>query len=299
MKIEHIASAFDGLPLELAVSEPTGKARGIVQFSHGMAEHKERYFGFMEYLSRNGFVCVIHDHRGHGASVRNAEDLGYFYTTDPDGIVDDLHQVTLYAKEHYPELPVFLFSHSMGTLVARNYLKKYDGEIEKLVLCGPPTYNGLSWLAILLAHGTHLFHGDRYRSAFLNRLSDGSYNKGFSEEGEWLNSDPEEVAVYRKDPLCGYTFTVSGYLNLFRLLHRAYRTRDWNTTNPNLEILVIAGADDPVIQTPEKVDHLVRFLGKRGYVVSGKKLYPGKRHELLLEKGREEVYRDVLTFFEA
>ncbi len=296
MKIEHITSAFDGLSLELAISVPAGTPRGIVQISHGMAEHKERYFGFMEYLSQNGFICIIHDHRGHGASVRKAEDLGYFYTADPDGIVNDLHQVTLYVKEHYPELPVYLFSHSMGTLVARNYLKKYDGAIEKLVLCGPPTYNGLSWLAIVLAHLTRLFRGDHHRSAFLNRLSDGSYNKGYRKEGEWLNSDRGEVERYHEDPLCGYTFTVSGYLNLFRLLHRAYRTRDWKVSHPELKILIIAGADDPVIQSPEKVDHLARFLQKRGYEVSGKKLYPGKKHELLLEKEREEIYRDILHF---
>ena len=41
-----------------------------------MCEHKERYYGFMEYLTGYGYVTVIHDHRGHGASVKDKTDLG-------------------------------------------------------------------------------------------------------------------------------------------------------------------------------------------------------------------------------
>ena len=144
MKIEKIKSQKDGLELEIAIFEPSEKPKAIVQISHGMAEHKERYYPFMEFLSKKGFVCVINDHRGHGESVKKKEDHGYFYTENIDYIVDDLHQVTLFAKEKFQSLPVFLFSHSMGTLVSRNYLKKFDGEIEKLVLCGPPTENKLT-----------------------------------------------------------------------------------------------------------------------------------------------------------
>ena len=46
----YLASEFDGLQLGVAVMTPAGVPKGIVQFSHGMAEHKERYFDFMHYL---------------------------------------------------------------------------------------------------------------------------------------------------------------------------------------------------------------------------------------------------------
>ena len=93
-----------------------------------MSEHKERYYEFMKYLSENGYICVIHDHRGHGASVK-VMHLGYFYTEDINYIIEDLYQVTKYVKEKYPNLKINLFAHSMGTLVARGYLKKYDDKI--------------------------------------------------------------------------------------------------------------------------------------------------------------------------
>ena len=80
---------------------------------------------------------MIHDHRGHGESVQKQEDYGFFYTENEQAIIEDLHTVTKFIKNCYPGIPLSLFSHSMGTLVARGYLKKYDSEIEKIVLCGP------------------------------------------------------------------------------------------------------------------------------------------------------------------
>ena len=77
MRIEKILSEFDGLGLEIAVIVPEGNPKGVIQFSHGMAEHKERYYDFMNYLSDHGYVCVIHDHRGHGGSVERQRIMAF------------------------------------------------------------------------------------------------------------------------------------------------------------------------------------------------------------------------------
>ena len=100
--VQKITSQQDGLELEVAVVKPQSPAVGVVVFSHGMAEHKERYFDFIKYLSQHGFACVIHDHRGHGQSVKSESDLGYFYTQNINYIVDDLHQVVGFAKSLFP-----------------------------------------------------------------------------------------------------------------------------------------------------------------------------------------------------
>ena len=80
-----------------------------------MAEHKERYFPFMEYLTNKGYICIINDHRGHGLSVKEKEDLGYFYTDNIDYIVNDLYDVTKFAKSKFKCNNYSMFSHSMGT----------------------------------------------------------------------------------------------------------------------------------------------------------------------------------------
>lgn len=192
MKTHTIISPFDGLTLSVAISEPQTTPKGIIQFSHGMAEHKERYFPFMEYLSNNGYVCVIHDHRGHGGSVVSKKDYGYFYTEDISAIVEDLHAVSVAIKEEYPALPLYLFSHSMGTLVARNYLKKYDGMVSKVVLCGPPTENKAAGLGLFLAK-----HSAKRNAVtpnhFLNNMAFKSFNEGYAESNAWLSENPDKI----------------------------------------------------------------------------------------------------------
>lgn len=86
METLRLKASADNLDLAVAYIEPKGNPRGIVQLVHGMCEHKERYYPFMEFLSENGYVCVIHDHRGHGGSVKCADDLGYMYEGGWDGM---------------------------------------------------------------------------------------------------------------------------------------------------------------------------------------------------------------------
>ena len=296
MKIETIISDRDQLKLEVAILECEAP-KGIVQISHGMSEHKERYYPFMEYLKQNNFITVIHDHRGHGNSVKSKEDLGYFYEENSQYIVDDLYQVTSYIKKQYPNLPVYLFSHSMGTLVARNYLKKHDQEIEKIVLCGPPTENKLAGLGIQFAKISKKIKGDRNRSQFLNQLTFGNYNKNYKIQNEWICSNIEKVNQYNQDELSGYIFTTNGFINLYGLMKNAFNKKNWNVQNPNLKILVIAGSDDPVIQNKNKFENLINFLESLGYKNITSKLYPKKRHELLNEVDHESIYQDILDFF--
>ena len=295
MEIVKLKSEKDNLELEVCISTPKGKPKGIVQISHGMTEHKERYYSFMKYLNSKGYVCVINDHRGHGASVKTKEDHGYFYTNDTSYIRDDLYLVTKYIKDRYKDLDIALFSHSMGTLVARNYLKVYDNEIDKLILCGPPTKNGLVDVAIILAKIACLFSSKR-PNRLLNNLSVGSYNKKFDTKGAWLSSDEKEVYKYSKDPLSGFTFTSNGFLNLFKMLKEVYIKKDYKVNNKSLPILVIAGEDDPVIDSIDKFNDLVKFLKELGYKKVSSKIYKGKRHELLNEINRKEVYEDIVKF---
>ncbi|HGK7331324.1 TPA: alpha/beta hydrolase [Streptococcus suis] len=296
MITKKIKSKRDGLELELAIIEPSSNPIGIVQLVHGMSEHKERYYDFMNYLAQNGYVCAIHDHRGHGASVKDSSHLGYFYTEDSSVIVDDAYQVTEYLKERYPSLSISIFSHSRGTLVSRNYLKKYDYELDKIVLCGPPTENKLAGFAVFLAKISSVFYGKYKPNKFFNSLSAGQYSKGYESQLDWICANPDTVKEYDADPLCGFIFTTNAFINLFKLLKSAYNGKDWRPKNTALPIFLIAGEDDPVIQGNEKFKGLEGFLKSLGYKNIKSKLYKGMRHEILNERDKETIYQDVLEF---
>lgn len=298
MITQKVISNCDELFLDVAIIEPKGEIKGVVQFSHGMSEHKERYFDFMNFLAQNGYVCVIHDHRGHGKSVKSETDLGYFYTKNIDFIVDDLHQITNFIKQKYPNLDVILFSHSMGTLVARNYLKKYDKDISKVVLCGAPTQNKMAGFGLKLAKFLNIFYKKTTPNKFLDKLVFSAYSKNLPNKNDWVCANLETLEKYNQDELCGFVFTTNGFINLFELQKQAFNKKNWKTPKKDLPIFVIAGQNDPVIQSEKKFCNLIEFLHKVGYNNIKSKLYPNMRHEILNEKDNQIVYNDVLNFIE-
>lgn len=297
MKTEKIKSSSDNLELELAYIEPKEEIKGVVQISHGMSEHKERYYDFMEYLKNQGYVVVINDHRGHGSSVKTKEDLGYFYTEDISYIINDLYDATKYIKNKYKDKKIYLFSHSMGTLVARGYIQKYDNEIEKLLLCGPPTKNELTKFAIKLSQVSKYINKDTKPSKLLNKLTFGSYNRGNTINNEWLSKSIDNVNKYNDDKLCGFIFTGNGFINLYKLMDNAFCKENYKMQNKSLPIFVIAGSEDPVIQDEKKFLELVDFLKELGYKDVTSKLYKDLKHEILNEEEKNIIYKDVLDFF--
>lgn len=295
----ELISEYDKLPLSLLVAEPEGEIKGVVQISHGMSEHKERYLPFMEFLADHGYASVIHDHRGHGKSIKEKSDLGYFYNGKKDGVVKDLHQVTTWAKGQFPGKAFFLLGHSMGTLAARCYIKDYDFELDKLILTGPPAKNPAVGLGLGLARGQKRIKGDHYRSKEIQAMAFGGFEVKFRREknrSAWICSDPAVVEAYNASELCGFTFTTDGFETLFMLMKDTYSKKKWRMENPGLPVLFLGGSEDPCIGSGRKFVREMQFLKQVGYGNVTGKTYPGMRHEILNEKGKEEVFANILTY---
>ena len=64
--------------LHIAVWEPSGERKAIMQISHGMIEYIKRYSHFANYLNQAGILVIGNDHKGHGLTAEKDEDLGYF-----------------------------------------------------------------------------------------------------------------------------------------------------------------------------------------------------------------------------
>lgn len=293
-----VTSNYDGLPLAGLVIAPENTPKGIVQLVHGMAERKERYEEMMTFFAENGYVCVCHDHRGHGESMRSKEDKGWFGDYEGKAVAEDAFLVTEYIKREYPNLPLTLFGHSMGSLIVRCYAQKYDSEIDKLIVCGSPSKNPLAGVAIFLEKCIRLFRGARHRSKLLAFLSTGKGDKLFPGEGKnaWLSGNRESVEAYLADENCGFRFTCNGYENLFKLLRRTYQKKKYGVQNPDLPIHFVAGAKDPVIVSEKAWKYAVEDMRKVGYNKVSGKLYEGMRHEIHNELDRQTVYNDLLAF---
>ncbi len=292
-----LKSNHDGLELGVSLRIPE-RPVGILQLVHGMAEHRERYHEFMDFCAEQGLVVIIHDHRGHGASVKAKEDYGYFYENGLEGIIADVHHVTEYVRARFPGLALTLFGHSMGSLVVRCYIQEYDKDIDGLIVCGSPSKRLGSGLALEIARLVKALKGERHRSKLINDLAFGGYNKKFpgaTSVNSWIVSDPAVVEAYDADERDGFVFTANGFEVLFGLINRAYSKKGWAMQNPEMPILFIAGAEDPCIISEKDFQKAVNFLRERGYKNVESKLYPGMRHEILNEVGKMQVWQDVVA----
>lgn len=296
-----VISRADSLPLSVIIADPGYNPRGVVQIVHGMCEHKERYIPFIYYLVDNGYAVVIHDHRGHGASVRDTSELGYFGNAGYSAMIDDAIQVGDLARQRYPRAKFLLFGHSMGSMVVRSYVKRNDTHVDALVVCGSPSYNASSAFGATLAKNAAKKHGDKYRPKQIQRLSFGSFNRRFRNEGSpnaWICSDTAVVRAYDADPLCNFQFTANGFYNLFSLMQYTYGTDGWAMQKPYLPILFISGADDPCLVNKKRYEAAQNTMRRVGYSRVDAILYPDMRHEILNEKEKHTVWTDILNFFD-
>ena len=299
-----LQSKYDNLALSCAEYTAEGgtqtNAKGVVQIVHGMCEYKERYEGFIDYLTQNGYIVFAHDHRGHGGSVTANENLGYFGDKKGEAIVDDAALVTDEIRRLHPGLSVTLFGHSMGSLVVRVYIQKYEEKIDKLIVCGSPSKNSLAGFGLMLNGVISAFRGKKYRSRLMANASTGGGDDKFPGEGKnaWLTRDKTVVKKYNADEKCNFVFSCNGFSNLLHLVKNAYKKKKYPAKHSDLPIFFMAGADDPVIGSEKKWLEAQQFLRDVGYKNVTGKLYPKMRHEILNELGKEEVYADALAFIE-
>lgn len=294
-----VTSEADGLNLSVCEVLPDGEPKALVQLAHGMAEHKERYLPFMQFLAGHGIACLINDHRGHGASVQSPDDLGYFYAGGAKALVDDLHQLTLRFRAQHPRLKLFLFGHSMGSLAVRVYRQRFERDIDALVVCGSPGQNPSVGAGLALNRLMTAILGERHISPLFVKMTTGSFNRGNPKTGSgnaWLSTNQDNVRRYDADPLCGFPFTLNGYRALLELMRDAYAPVP--AINAEMPVHFVSGENDPCAPNPEGFEAAVQRMRDDGYRHVTAKLYPGMRHEILNQTQRQLVYDDLLDHFD-
>ena len=292
-----LRSNFDGLGLSVMTTVPEGHERAVLQVVHGMKGHKERYLPMMEYLASNGIVCVAADHRGHGGSVVDRRDLGYMYGGGAAALVDDMKTVNAWCHDNYPQLPVFLLGHSMGALVSRAYVKRYDSTISGLMLCGNPSLHPALPILRMMLRFMYFIGQNRYRPWIVPALAEHKFNKKFLSEGagSWTCSDIVERSRYASDPLSDFAFTVDADLSLLAVMSEAYSYEGWIVSRPSLPVYFISGSDDPCMASEAHFHKSASHMVQVGYSDVSSAIYEGMRHEVLNEINKKVVWDDILN----
>lgn len=286
-----------GLELAGYAWEDVAEPRAIIQISHGMAEHARRYERFATYLNERGYLVVAHDHRGHGASLKSMDDMGYLGEDGWNLLVDDLFLLTSYIKARYPGLPLIIFGHSMGSFALRKYLTLHGEELAGAVISGtgnnPPALNAV---AVSIARMEVYLKGPRHRSRLMDSLSFGSFNSAFKPNRtafDWLSRDEGQVDRYCTDPLCGQIFTSSFFADFVQGLRELGRMDDLRRIPAKLPVLFVSGKEDPLSAGGKAVEAVAARMEKAGLSRPELRIYEGARHELVNETNHAEVYGDI------
>ncbi|MCC3868328.1 alpha/beta hydrolase [Terrisporobacter mayombei] len=279
------------------------KPKAVIQIAHGMSETAIRYKEFAQKLTENGYIVYINDHRGHGITAKTMDNVGYL--AEKEGftcLVEDMSILTNIIKEENPDLPIYLFGHSMGSFASQRYIMEYGNNLAGLILSGSNGRHGkILKVAELVSKSEIKKHGRRHRSNKLDSLIFGGNNKGFKPsktDFDWLSRDEKEVQKYIDDPFCGVLFTCGFFYDFIKGLQEVEDKYNLKKVPLDLPIYIMSGDRDPVGKNGKGVLRLKNTYANLGVKNVSCKLYEGGRHEMLNEINKDEVIKDIIYWLD-
>lgn len=245
--------------------------KAVVIISHGYAEHSGFYLQLMEDLAKEGYAAYALDHRGHGLSQ---EERGYVERFED--FLEDLDAFVDFVRERHPGLPLFIFGHSMGGLIAFSYGIQYPEKLKGQIFSGPavgrPVGTGLIPLFLL-----------RIVSILFKRLQ---VYPLIRDKG---TRNPNIRKYSGEDPLVLNGARVKFF---YEFVGRGVDFAQKNAPAYKLPCLFLHGTTDKLVSY--KVSE--RILPKISSQDKELKLYEGLYHEVIQEPEREIVLKDILDW---
>lgn len=276
-----------------------GSVRAVLQICHGVAEHIARYDAFARYLNDLGIAVVGHDHLGHGLSLPEGSTPVYFGAGNTwNTVVDDIYVLHQRIRLWYPDVPLYIMGHSMGSFLTRTYLIRYPGTVKAAVIMGTgwqPKAVIAGGMAVAKAVGAVV--GENGTSDLVTNLAFGAYNKLFAPNRtscDWLSADEDNVDAYMADPLCGADATVGLFRQMLSGIRFNQKLSNLRQMDPRIPVLFVAGEKDPVGDCGNGVRRTYQEFRRAGVQDCTLKLYPGLRHEILNEKAQQQqIFEDI------
>ncbi len=252
--------------------EARDRAKAALAIVHGFGEHGGRYAGLASYLAERGVEVAAADLRGHGRSPGRRGHIQRWsdYRADAGALVDRLGR-------RQAQLPLFLYGHSMGALVALDYALRRPAGLAGLVSSAVPLLptNVASPLKIAVARWF-----SRGWPTFPMRLR---------LDTSALSRDPAVVRAYEDDPLVHDRGTARWGTEVLA----ATRWIEENASRLSIPVLLIHGETDRIASATGS-----RKLQEMVGGVSSLRIYPGAFHEPHNDLDRELVWADIAAWIE-
>ena len=274
--MRHEESLFQSGDFRMFVQSwsPAGSPRAVLAIVHGIGEHSDRYASLVNHLVEQRISVFAFDLRGHGRSPGKRGHIGSWgeYRDDTGAFLD-------YVGSRVPDCSLFLYGHSMGALIALDYVLEHPNSVPGLITSGIP-------LQPVGAAKPHLIAIARVLSRIVPSFS---ISLGLDPSG--ISSDPAVVKAYIDDPLVHTKVSMRWGTEILKTIDRT-RSR---LSEVRLPLLVLHGAADP-INSPAGSDELYEAAESADKTV---RKYPDTRHEPHNDRAQAAVARDIANWIAA
>ena len=269
---ESILASSDGVELLLRTWAPRVPPRAVVCLVHGLGEHSGRYGHVADTLADAGYAVAAFDLRGHGASPGRRGHTPFPQTLgDLDALVAD-------ASDRYPDLPCFLYGHSLGGLLVLSYLVQRRPALAGAIAASPGLRSPLLEQRVKIGLS-------RLLGSVVPTLT---LPTGLDADG--ICRDPDVVVAYRADPLvhdrASMALARDGVV-------AAHRTSESGAL-VGVPLLLLHGTADRLTYAEGTKDFSEQVTGDCSLV-----LYEGVVHELHNEPERAGVLADIVAWLDA
>lgn len=264
-------STADGLEI-YGVNWSHPQPRAVVGVIHGLGEHVHRYEHLADYLHRHGIATIGYDRRGHG---RSGGKKGH--TISYDAFLDEVASLLVEAEKRYPQLPVFLYGHSMGGNLLLNYVLRRHPNIQGAIVSAPHIRLAFEPSAVMVG---------------LGKMMRGIY-PGFTQPNglsvDQLSRDQAVVDAYIADPLVHDRLTA---ITGMSMLDSGVYLDQYKGNFP-VPLLLMHGEADGITSAPASKEFAERVSGDIEL-----KIWDGLFHEIHNEPEQDQVFNLAVSWME-
>lgn len=282
---------------------PAAKPKGIVQIIHGFGEHSRRYLHMIVKFMDAGYIVAADDHVGHGKTAMINDTWGDWGDKGFQTMMEDEHTLKELVSEKYPNLPYFLFGHSMGSFITRDYAAKYGDDLAGITICGTAgIFRGASETSKALENAVTEGNAKVSDPSFTVDLMGWMCERcgEISIGNEWICADPYVQKDHAEDPFDAFTKpTTNQSMLYFTQMMEAINGTEWAEKVPvKLPIYNIGGDQDPVGEYGKGIYEVTNWLYDTGHQVQTK-VYSGYRHEIHNYTAiKDEVEAGIIEFMD-
>jgi acylglycerol lipase len=269
------AEASDGVCLRSFAWRPAQlPPRGVVVIVHGIRDYALRYEGFAITLSQQGFAVFAQDLRGHGYSSGQRQRFDSMAE-----MVADVDLVVREAQKQYPNVPVFIYGHSLGGLITTEYALAHGDKLSGVILSGAALKRPLSvsGVKVALARVVAAIAPDAHVVA----VDDHEFSRDEAVMAA-LNHDP--LISHQKLPAISAVAGINGMQDVQKKMSQL-----------TMPLLILYGTADKV----NPIEGSQSLFSGAGSTDKTMKHYDGLYHDLLHEPEHDQVAADVTAWLTA